>query len=236
MERAGFVDFPKAPTTAAPVDPQPPRTPGPGKCPVCEGTGSRRTYSTTGPDPVRCENCGGTGNVSAAAIVAAVDDILSDHAPAASADRDEHHAAPAPAYPFKMTDAGRSASKRPKQKNDCTVRALAIACRLAYDVAYEYLAGEGRKCTQGFHLQKLLNKIAAGKLAVPLLASNVTKIPFPAVKGERRMTPPEFCRLYPRGRYIVRKAGHVFAVIDGVLHDDHAVRPNACIYTAWRIE
>lgn len=29
-------------------------------------------------------------------------------------------------YPFKYSDGGRSESRRPKQRNDCTVRALAI--------------------------------------------------------------------------------------------------------------
>lgn len=35
------------------------------------------------------------------------------------------------------SDAGRSESRRPRQKNDCTVRALALALELRYDDAYD---------------------------------------------------------------------------------------------------
>jgi hypothetical protein len=31
--------------------------------------------------------------------------------------------------------------KRPKQKNDCTVRGIAIACAIPYDSAYDLLKG-----------------------------------------------------------------------------------------------
>lgn len=41
-------------------------------------------------------------------------------------------------------DAGRSASRRPRQKNDCTVRALALARGLTYDEAYDTLKAAGR--------------------------------------------------------------------------------------------
>lgn len=129
------------------------------------------------------------------------------------------------AYPAVIYDGGRALSKRPKQKNDCTVRALAIARGLAYDEAYDILAEAGRKCTRGFNMPNWLNK-----------QPWATKMPFQATKGERRMNPASFCKMYQTGRYICRVSKHVFAVIDGEVYDAFENNPTRCIYTAWKID
>lgn len=129
-------------------------------------------------------------------------------------------------YPFERTDSGRSSSRRQREQNDCTVRAVATAFGLDYDDAYDALAEGGRKCSRGFNLSKWL--------AVQGIAS-VQRLSFPAVKGRRRMNPATFCSQYPVGNYICRVAKHVFAVVDGVVHDDQEQRPDRCIYLAWRI-
>lgn len=128
-------------------------------------------------------------------------------------------------YSLQETDAGRSLSKRPKQSNDCTVRALALARSLPYDAAYDLLAAVGRKSWRGFALDEWLKS-----------QSWATKMAFPAIKGQRRMNPATFCQQFPKGIFICRVAKHVFTVIDGVVHDTFASRPDRCIYTAWRIE
>jgi hypothetical protein len=127
-------------------------------------------------------------------------------------------------YKFERTDMGRSMSRRPRQSNDCTVRALATVKGMAYDDAYDLLATEGRKCAHGFKMPEWLNSQPWAR-----------KIPFQAVKGQRRMNPSTFCVTYPKGRYICRVAKHVFAITDGVVHDTHPERPDRCIYTAWEI-
>lgn len=127
-------------------------------------------------------------------------------------------------YPFQLNDAGRSLSKRPKQKNDCTVRAVALARGIPYDSAYELMAGEGRKCSAGFDVVKWLDK-----------QDWANKISFPAVTGQKRMNPVSFTDAYPNGIYICRVAKHVFTVIDGVVQDTFVSRPDRCIYTAWLI-
>ena len=124
-----------------------------------------------------------------------------------------------------ITDAGRSTSRRARQTNDCTVRALASAVGLAYDVAYDYLAGKGRKCGKGFHLQLLLNDFPG-----------VQKLAFPAQKGKPRMSLASFITSHPSGTYVVRTAKHVQTVINGVIHDTHQTRLSRCVYTAWRFE
>lgn len=128
-------------------------------------------------------------------------------------------------YRFRHSDAGRSRSRRPRQKSDCTVRALALARGLSYDLAYDLLADAGRKCSRGFAFPAWLN-------AQPW----ATKIPFPAVKGQRRMNPAAFTKTYPAGTFICRVAKHVFTVIDGVVLDAFENSPDRCIYTAWRID
>lgn len=123
------------------------------------------------------------------------------------------------------SDAGRSESRRPRQKNDCTVRALALALELRYDDAYDWLKSAGRACGERFDLGRWLDG-----------QDWATKIPFPAVKGQPRMNPVEFCRLYPVGTFVCRVAKHVFTVIDGVVIDDTPVRADRCVYTAWKID
>jgi hypothetical protein len=93
-----------------------------------------------------------------------------------------------PVY-FVFDDGGRSQSKRPKQKNDCTVRALAIACEITYDEAYEMLAAAGRSCSRGFAPFSRWAQKEPG----------LEWTPFPAVKGRRRMNPTKFCHLFRQG-------------------------------------
>lgn len=128
------------------------------------------------------------------------------------------------AYPWVCTDGGRASSSRPRQRNDCTVRALAIAGSLSYDDAYDLLKEAGRKCSRGFQFSAWLNR-----------QGWAARISFPAVKGQRRMNPATFVQRFPKGRFICQVAKHVFAVIDGVVFDSFENRPDRCIYAAWEI-
>jgi hypothetical protein len=56
-----------------------------------------------------------------------------------------------PTAPFSFNDGGRQHSKRPRQQNGCTVRAIAIACDFYYDSAYDLLKANGRKCSRGIN-------------------------------------------------------------------------------------
>lgn len=134
-------------------------------------------------------------------------------------------------FPFNYNDGGRSTSKRSKQKNDCTVRALALATKTPYDEVYEVLASHGRKCSQGIFFWKWLKSIDN-----TVLDHRFDRTSFPAVKGLRRMNPVRFCEEHPRGTYICTTAGHVFAVIDGVVQDDHQTYDERCIYSAWFVQ
>jgi len=140
-------------------------------------------------------------------------------------------------YELKGTedDAGRSKSKRPLQKKDCTVRALALAFELEYDVAYDFCMEQGRKSHRGFHLHKLLEKYA--KSGALFFGKKVIKHSFPAEKGVERMNVGAFGYLHPKGKYVTRQAGHVATVIDGVLHDLNisVFSFERCVYIAYEI-
>lgn len=127
-------------------------------------------------------------------------------------------------YAWICTDGGRASSNRSKQKNDCTVRALAIARNLPYDEAYDVLKDAGRKSSRGFDFVKWIET-----------QPWATKIAFPAVKGQRRMTPAQFCRDFPKGTFILRVTKHVFTVKDGVIYDAFENRPDRCVYACWSV-
>lgn len=127
-------------------------------------------------------------------------------------------------YTWIYTDGGRASSSRPKQKNDCTVLALAIARNLPYDEAYDALKDAGRKCSRGFDFVKWIQT-----------QPWATRIAFPAVKGQRRMTPAQFCRDFPKGTFILRLTNHLFVVKEGVVYDAFENRPDRCVYACWSV-
>lgn len=125
---------------------------------------------------------------------------------------------------FTKNDAGRSASRRSKQRNDCVIRAIAIVFEQDYDEVYDLFAKLGRKSGRGVAKrvwQKRLNAIA-------------DRTPYPAVAGQPRMSLADFAATDGReGRWVVQCAGHLVAVIDGVVHDDGRPRSTACVYAVW---
>lgn len=129
-------------------------------------------------------------------------------------------------FPFVQTDAGRSTSKRPKQKNDCTVRAISLVFSIPYDEAYELLQEAGRKSHRGFSFNKWAKSYSA----------SLVWTPFTAKKGQPRMNPITFCQTHPDGTWICKVAKHVFAVKDGVVLDESAPAETKCIYGAWAVK
>ena len=123
-----------------------------------------------------------------------------------------------------ITDAGRSNSKRPKQKSDCVVRAVALTCGYDYDKAYDLMSEAGRKSScsmQKKHWQKWMN-------------DRFPKTSFPAVKGVKRMNLKNFAEQHKVGNWFIQMAGHVVAVIDGVIMDDFHTNFEMCVYSTWR--
>lgn len=57
---------------------------------------------------------------------------------------------------------------------------------------------------------------------------------FPAVTGQPRMNGHKFCEQFTKGRYIVKMAGHISVVVDGILYDTWDCR-DKCVYTAFKL-
>lgn len=130
---------------------------------------------------------------------------------------------------FAYDDGGRSTSKRSKQTKDCTVRAISIPFEIPYDEAYNFLKENGRKCSSGYELQILLNKHNK------LFDKNIIRMSFPAIKGQKRMTPEKFIETFPTGTYILNQAGHMSVVVNGIVRDILSTIWGRCVYTAYHI-
>lgn len=96
-------------------------------------------------------------------------------------------------------------------RNDCSVRALSIAANMPYADAHRLFALAGRRdgrrtpvfVTAGIH-ERL------GYTRIPTVGST---------HYGTQMTVAQFLRAHPRGRYVLHRRSHAFAVVDGVVHD-----------------
>jgi hypothetical protein len=132
------------------------------------------------------------------------------------------------AAPLKFSDGGRSKSRRPRQKNDCTVVALANATGADYDTCYDTLAKAGRKCSRGFSF-RVWAKTARFE------GWSFREMSFPAVKGMRRVNPASFALKHTEGRFILKVSKHVMACVDGVIVDAYRSAGDRCVYGAWEL-
>ena len=97
------------------------------------------------------------------------------------------------------------------EDNDCTVVALSIAAGIPYNVAHDILRAAGRERCKGFRLGGWLRcqyrdgRSVCGYKVTPVNAC--------------RKTLAQVRRDFPKGRFILRKRGHVFAMIDNEVMD-----------------
>ena len=109
---------------------------------------------------------------------------------------------------------------------DCVVRAISTAldidyleCRRNLNKAKRELGFSNYKDT------KFLYKYFEG----------YPRLIFKAIKGEPRIKAEDFTLLHPKGTYIVKLAGHITCITDGVIFDtwDCGYRS---VYTAWEVK
>lgn len=100
-------------------------------------------------------------------------------------------------------------------KNNCTVRAFHHAFGISYDEAYQLLKSHGRKDDKGFVFHMLMWKLKGSYNGIIY-----QEHPNP------HMTVGTFVNTYKVGTYILRYRGHVFTVINGVVHDSFKPNPN----------
>lgn len=125
---------------------------------------------------------------------------------------------------FIKTDAGRSTSKRPKQKNDCTVRTLAKLLVFTYDQTYDFLHKAGRECNRGWDIEGWARKNTVYDGFNDHQYFQLHKMPWTKDHHEvgqaRRYRLSDFLADHPSGYFAVSTAKHVFAVMNGFVFDD----------------
>jgi hypothetical protein len=117
-----------------------------------------------------------------------------------------------------LTDCGRSESGF-AERADCTVRATAAALGIKYDEAHAKLAALGRKDRARFKFQK--HAAALGLETRPDLTCQTVE------KALKEMQ---------RGRFVVRVARHVFAVVNGTVLDMMPPKPKARVKMVYQSE
>lgn len=102
------------------------------------------------------------------------------------------------------------------ESNDCSVRATSIALGKPYKTVHEVFKKHGRKWGKGVTIITLL-----------AVLKDVTKDNIKTVASDviRKHTLSTFIRENPKGKYVIVKSRHAFAVIDGVAYDAH---PSCC--------
>lgn len=105
------------------------------------------------------------------------------------------------------------------EKADCVVRAMAVVTQLPYEKAHELVRlTMGRKPKQGTptdNIHYAMNRFEQEGMRVsPNRVLNVR------VMKNRRFRLQTFINNNPVGKFVLIVRGHMFAVVDGVLHDN----------------
>jgi hypothetical protein len=104
--------------------------------------------------------------------------------------------------------------------NNCTICALAHSAGITYRQAFDIGKAAGRRTGKGFATRRLIAQaIQAG--------FNFQKVTM------RTMSIANFCKANPRGRFVCRRSGHAFTVIDGVVTDHLYNKPLQRVTDAW---
>jgi len=133
------------------------------------------------------------------------------------------------AYPIVFTDGGRRKDGYEYEKNDCTVRALALGCNAQYKDVWKELYNHGRKPCKPF----LFNRYIREKLEKNLDILGKELIPLDRFYIQK--TVGQFLDNHPKGNYLIRTNGHVFNVKDGIIYDSFKDGLKRRIYSVWII-
>jgi hypothetical protein len=121
------------------------------------------------------------------------------------------------------------------EKNDCTVRAVALSANLTYLDAWHRLRKAGRVSGRGFHLEEWLK-------SAPWLNGLFFKVDFEpwnstynGVSSKATYTTARFSVAFPVGSYLVFTRGHAYAQINGVVYDTWP-HPKTQVLAAWKFD
>lgn len=129
---------------------------------------------------------------------------------------------------FQMFNPNPTESQSGKSKKcDCYVRAFAIAGDITWLEAFDLLVAKARETYNvpgdSANLKAVFEDF--GFVAKQLKVA----------KGKKRMRVADFCKKHRKGRFILKVANHLTAVVDGVCYDSWNTA-NCCIYKYWELE
>jgi hypothetical protein len=120
------------------------------------------------------------------------------------------------------TDGGKTLSGI-KDNNACTIIALSVAAGIPYEEAFQIGKQAGRKTGCGFYTKKLMAQ------------ARKNGIEFKKMKYQS-ITLQKFLGLGLVGRFVVKRNGHAFAIIGGIIHDGVFNPPMARLTEIYKIE
>ena len=103
-----------------------------------------------------------------------------------------------------------------KDRNFCTVAALALTLDWSFGKAHRHMAKAGRKTGHGMYIMSWRPAIEAAAKSV---GKRFTEGDYHLRGDGRAMTLSRFCKEYPRGTFYVQVNRHAVAIVDGVMHD-----------------
>ncbi len=101
--------------------------------------------------------------------------------------------------------------KQQNETNDCSVIAIAIACRYTYKKSHQIMSEVGRQKRKGASNMEIL--LAANR------DFELTPIKNLKQKSGSRFTPKTIGNKLKAGYYIAFVNGHVFSIVNGTVHD-----------------
>jgi hypothetical protein len=110
-----------------------------------------------------------------------------------------------------------------KDNNNCTICALSTAAGIPYHEAFAIGEKAGRKTGKGFNTKRLM--VTARKCGIAYRKIKCGSI-----------TIQKFIAKNPVGRYIVRRRGHCFCVVNGVIYDHVENKKFQIIKDIWKVE
>lgn len=115
------------------------------------------------------------------------------------------------------------------ERNDCTVRTVAMATGIPYAKVHAVLKQLGRKDCRRISFYRVADKV------FEMLNITVRKVEEKRSKTQSKTLgiAQTFVRRDPKGTYICLKRGHAFPIIKGVVHD--GMQPRSHIHMAWEV-
>jgi len=111
-----------------------------------------------------------------------------------------------------------------EDKNYCTIRAIAIAFKLPYKVAYEIGDYAGREHGKGYYMERIMKCVL-----------HFTGYKFKPYNVGKGITIRRFLEKNTIGKFIVTRRSHAFAIIHGEIHDSTLNTERQIIQTAYEI-